>query len=96
MASLQHPTPDQLTGHELCVSLPGALKAPVRAGSLTLTQAFTSIPKVLGSSLSTRKKAKTNKPFEKAGEAQRLRAPTALLEDLGSIPSTHVAAHNCL
>lgn len=27
---------------------------------------------------------------------QRLRTMTILLEDLGSIPSTHVAAHNCL
>ncbi|KAL6067512.1 hypothetical protein STEG23_018216 [Scotinomys teguina] len=32
-----------------------------------------------------------------AGEmAQQLRALTALPEDLGSIPSTHVAAHRCL
>jgi hypothetical protein len=32
-----------------------------------------------------------------AGEtAQRLRAPDALPEDPGSIPSTHTAAHNCL
>ncbi|CAO2608825.1 hypothetical protein LEMLEM_LOCUS13963 [Lemmus lemmus] len=28
--------------------------------------------------------------------AQRLRALTALPEDPGSIPSTHMAAHNCL
>lgn len=28
--------------------------------------------------------------------AQWLRVPTALLEDLGSIPSTCTAAHNCL
>jgi len=32
-----------------------------------------------------------------AGEmAQWLRPPTALPENLGSIPSTHMAAHNCL
>ncbi|KAK7798640.1 hypothetical protein U0070_002731 [Myodes glareolus] len=32
-----------------------------------------------------------------AGEmAQRLRALTALPEDPGLIPSTHMAAHNCL
>jgi hypothetical protein len=32
-----------------------------------------------------------------AGEmAQQLRALAALAEDLGSIPSTHTAAHNCL
>ena len=32
-----------------------------------------------------------------AGEmAQRLRALTAFPEDLGSIPSSHMAAHNCL
>ena len=30
------------------------------------------------------------------GMAQWLGAPTALPEDLGSIPSTHMAAHNCL
>ena len=28
--------------------------------------------------------------------AQQLRALTALPEDPGSIPSTHMAAHNCL
>ena len=28
--------------------------------------------------------------------AQQLRALAALPEDLGSIPSTHTAAHNCL
>jgi hypothetical protein len=28
--------------------------------------------------------------------AQQLRALAVLLEDLGSMPSTHVAAHNCL
>ncbi|EGW01633.1 hypothetical protein I79_012302 [Cricetulus griseus] len=27
--------------------------------------------------------------------AQQLRAPTALPEDSGSIPSTHTTAHNC-
>ena len=32
-----------------------------------------------------------------AGEiAQQFRAPTALTEDLGSIPSTHMVAHNLL
>jgi hypothetical protein len=32
-----------------------------------------------------------------AGErTQQLRAPTALPEDLGSIPSIHITAHNCL
>jgi hypothetical protein len=33
----------------------------------------------------------------RAGEiAQKLRALTALPEDPGSVPSTHIAAHNCL
>ena len=37
------------------------------------------------------------KSIRGAGEmAQRLRALTALPEDPGSIPSTHMAAHNCL
>lgn len=40
---------------------------------------------------------KTNKQTNKAGEmVQQLRALTALPEDLGSIPSTHMAAHACL
>jgi hypothetical protein len=35
------------------------------------------------------------KPFWEAGEmAQQLRALAALSDDLGSIPSTHVTAHN--
>jgi len=36
-------------------------------------------------------------PFVGAGEmAQQLRARVALPEVLGSIPSTHIATHNCL
>ena len=45
--------------------------------------------------------AHVTKPHHKeipgAGErSQRLRALTAFLEDLGEIPSTHMAAHKCL
>jgi hypothetical protein len=35
--------------------------------------------------------------MKRAGEtAQKLGAPDVISEDLGSVPSTHMATHNCL
>jgi hypothetical protein len=44
------------------------------------------------------KNKQTNKQtsFQAGAMAQQSRALTALPEDLGSIPSTHMAAYNCL
>jgi hypothetical protein len=45
----------------------------------------------------SKNKTKQQKISKRAGEvAQRLRALAALPEDPGSIPSIHIAAHNCL
>ena len=64
---------------------------------LGILEGLGSIPENKGSIDCTRNSFAFENMAVGAGEmAQRLRALTALPGDLGSVPSTHMAAHNCL